>query len=67
MENQFPIFENIWLADDDPDDREIFEDAITQILPNVSPTMFSNANRFRKNSRYKTTYEALKKKMNEKE
>jgi CheY-like chemotaxis protein len=42
MENQFPIFENIWLADDDPDDREIFEDAITQILPKVSLTMFSS-------------------------
>jgi len=42
MEYTIPVFENIWLADDDPDDREIFEDAITQIIPTVSLTMLTN-------------------------
>jgi CheY-like chemotaxis protein len=30
------VFENVWLADDDNDDCEIFEEAIRQILPYVS-------------------------------
>ena len=42
MEYTIPAFENIWLADDDPEDREIFEDAIEHIFPNVPLTMLSN-------------------------
>src|SRR5437764_1020447 len=34
-----PIFENIWLVDDDKDDCELFEDALKQILPTVSLTL----------------------------
>ena len=41
METGSTIFENIWLADDDKDDRDIFEDAVKQILPNVSITTIS--------------------------
>ncbi|GAC1707581.1 MAG: response regulator [Flavisolibacter sp.] len=32
MENDVPPIRKIWLADDDPDDREIFEDAIKETL-----------------------------------
>jgi CheY-like chemotaxis protein len=42
MEFQNTIFENIWLADDDIDDCEVFEDAIRQILPLVNLTILSN-------------------------
>ena len=42
MEHQVFVFENIWLADDDTDDCEIFEDVIKQILPNVSLTILNN-------------------------
>jgi CheY-like chemotaxis protein len=42
MKTDNPILENIWLADDDIDDFEIFEDALKQILPNASLTIASN-------------------------
>jgi CheY-like chemotaxis protein len=35
-------FENIWLADDDPDDCEIFEEAIKNILPFTSLVTIPN-------------------------
>jgi DNA-binding response OmpR family regulator len=36
METTIPVFKKIWLADDDKDDCELFEDALKQILPSVS-------------------------------
>jgi CheY-like chemotaxis protein len=36
------IFENIWLADDDIDDCEVFEEAINEIAPTASLLMISN-------------------------
>jgi DNA-binding NarL/FixJ family response regulator len=36
MDSAIPIFKKIWLADDDEDDCELFEDALKQILPAVS-------------------------------
>ena len=33
MNSPAPVFENIWLADDDPDDRELFEDVLREVLP----------------------------------
>lgn len=35
-------FENIWLADDDKDDCDLFEDALRQIMPLASLTIISN-------------------------
>jgi CheY-like chemotaxis protein len=35
-------FQNIWLADDDLDDREIFSDALSQILPGVNIRFIAN-------------------------
>ena len=37
MEAMGTIFKNIWLADDDLDDCEVFEDVIKQILPEYLP------------------------------
>ncbi len=37
-----PVFENIWLADDDKDDCELFEDVLKQILPHTALTIISN-------------------------
>ena len=42
METTGTVFKNIWLADDDIDDCEIFEDVIKQILPTASVTIMSN-------------------------
>jgi len=42
MESKVSIFKNIWLADDDIDDREVFEDAVKQILPSTTVTTFLN-------------------------
>ena len=42
MELRVSIFRNIWLADDDIDDREVFEDAVKQILPSTTVTTFLN-------------------------
>ena len=42
METTRTVFKNIWLADDDIDDCEIFEDVIKQILPTASVTIMSN-------------------------
>ena len=42
MDSTFPLFENIWLADDDPDDRELFEDVLRQIMPLCHLTTFIN-------------------------
>ena len=37
-------FKNIWLADDDLDDCEVFEDVIKQIIPTASVTIVPNGN-----------------------
>jgi len=37
-------FKNIWLADDDLDDCEVFEDVIKQIIPTASVTIIPNGN-----------------------
>ena len=37
-----PVYKNIWLAEDDLDDQEIFDDALKQILPNALLTMAAN-------------------------
>ena len=42
MNTALPVFENIWLADDDHDDCELFEDVLKQILPLCNLTVFSN-------------------------
>lgn len=42
MNTTIPVFENIWLADDDPDDRELFEDVLRQILPLCHLTCFND-------------------------
>ena len=42
MEIKLPVFENIWLADDDRDDCELFEDVLKQILPTVTLTIIPN-------------------------
>lgn len=42
MENHSLVFEHLWLADDDPDDQELFDDAIKQILPLVVLTTIIN-------------------------
>jgi CheY-like chemotaxis protein len=42
METFHPVFENIWLADDDPDDRALFEDVLMQILPTAKLTQIEN-------------------------
>ncbi len=42
METAGTGFKNIWLADDDIDDCEVFEDVIKQILPTASVTIISN-------------------------
>ena len=36
------VFKNIWLADDDVDDCEFFEDALKQLLPNTALTIIPN-------------------------
>jgi CheY-like chemotaxis protein len=36
------VFQNIWLADDDQDDCEIFRDVINQILPGVTLRILPN-------------------------
>src|SRR2546423_7243526 len=42
METNNPVFENIWLADDDKIDCELFEDVINQILPSAKVTIIAN-------------------------
>ena len=42
MDSKLPVFENIWLADDDRDDCEMFTDVISQILPFANVTIVSN-------------------------
>jgi CheY-like chemotaxis protein len=42
MDTVVPLFEKIWLADDDKDDCELFEDVLKQILPLVSLTIIPN-------------------------
>lgn len=37
-----PVFEKIWLADDDKDDCELFEDVLKQIMPLSSLTIIPN-------------------------
>ncbi len=41
MENEHPPIRKIWLADDDPDDREIFEDAIKETLGSCELNLFA--------------------------
>lgn len=42
MDSTVPLFENIWLADDDRDDCELFTDVVKQILPFAKVTTISN-------------------------
>lgn len=42
METQVSVFENIWLADDDKDDCELFQDVLKQILPSSTLTIIPN-------------------------
>ena len=42
-------FKNIWLADDDPDDVEIFEGALFNILPDAQLTVFPSGEELIKN------------------
>jgi CheY-like chemotaxis protein len=42
MEANYPVFKNIWLADDDPDDCAIFREVLEQLVPAASLTIFSN-------------------------
>ncbi len=37
-----PMYESIWLADDDADDCEFFQDVLMQILPRAKLTILSN-------------------------
>ena len=42
MQTNYPVFHNIWLADDDLDDCEVFRDVLGQLVPTVSLTVISN-------------------------
>lgn len=42
MTNNFSGIRNIWLADDDPDDCELFSSAIYEIIPSVQLQVLSN-------------------------
>jgi CheY-like chemotaxis protein len=42
MDTVVPVFEKIWLADDDKDDCELFEDVLKQIIPLASLTIIPN-------------------------
>lgn len=42
METQVSVCENIWLADDDIDDCELFQDVLKQILPYAVVTIIPN-------------------------
>jgi DNA-binding NarL/FixJ family response regulator len=42
MDNATPIFEKIWLADDDEDDCELFEDVLKEIMPQSFLTIIPN-------------------------
>lgn len=42
METNYPVFHNIWLADDDLDDCEVFRDVLEQLVPTASLTVISN-------------------------
>ena len=48
METTGTVFKNIWLADDDIDDCEVFEDVIKQILPTASVTIVPNGEKLMK-------------------
>jgi CheY-like chemotaxis protein len=42
METTAPVFEDIWLADDDCDDCELFREVISQLLPDAQLTVVCN-------------------------
>ena len=42
MEAKHSVFKNIWLVDDDEDDRIVFEEAVKEIIPFTQITTFSN-------------------------
>ena len=42
MDTVIPVFEKIWLADDDKDDCELFEDVLKQIMPLTCLTIIPN-------------------------
>jgi CheY-like chemotaxis protein len=42
MEANYQVFQNIWLADDDPDDCAIFREVLEQLIPTASLTIISN-------------------------
>ena len=44
MTNNFSTIRNIWLADDDPDDCELFSSAIYEIIPSVQLQVLSTGN-----------------------
>lgn len=44
MENTVPVFEHIWLADDDRDDCEFFQDVLKQVLPSSRLTIVNGVN-----------------------
>jgi len=42
MDTVIPFFEKIWLADDDTDDCELFEDVLKQVMPHSTLTIIPN-------------------------
>ena len=48
MHTPMTVFENVWLADDDADDCELFEEAIRHILPAVSLLLIKNGDELMK-------------------
>ncbi len=42
MDTTVPVFGNIWLADDDEEDCELFQDVLKQILPLSALTVIAN-------------------------
>ncbi|MDQ3550255.1 MAG: response regulator [Bacteroidota bacterium] len=48
METQVSVFENIWLADDDSDDCELFQDVLKQILPSATITIIPDGDQLMK-------------------
>lgn len=42
MDTDRPLFEKIWLTDDDKDDCELFEDVLKQVMPDSSLTIIPN-------------------------
>lgn len=43
MESLYPYFKNIWFADDDEDDLDLFETAMKELIPSVELVQFSDS------------------------